>query len=357
MLRSSIICRKWSFDIWRHQYVEPICSGGYDHSRYLWMPMNFFQVFLTLHIERIRCSIYVLLVRFYSNALFRKSLTWWTKRSCGGRSAGAFTCSFVLALNSASSSSSLSRERSHILRMNVMEIVKFKFKIHGTTENWHDISHVEVSYVSWLSDDDTAKVEASCGLHSMDVMGCLWYSKCATTGSSLSNLRSRIENVPSSLPDASMQLARLVKEISNVNRDTRKLIIYIEFNKGCHLKHLFHVITFTSALCALIETAGDFPRRVSQIAILPSTEHEAKTYGSVGLHCKEVKETIKIEQRASFSSFWTSSHRNGNAMCTCKSSTLAVWPTKGLASTFHVESDAGSHRWIEFLQSPGVTKA
>lgn len=53
-------------------------------------------------------------------------------------------------------------------------------------------------------------------------------------------------------------------------------------------KHLFHVITFTSALCALIEIAGDFPERVSQMAIFPSTEHEAKTDGSAGLHCKKV---------------------------------------------------------------------
>lgn len=41
--------------------------------------------------------------------------TWWTNRSCGGKSSGAFTCSWVFALNSASSSSSFSKERSHIL--------------------------------------------------------------------------------------------------------------------------------------------------------------------------------------------------------------------------------------------------
>lgn len=39
-------------------------------------------------------------------------------------------------------------------------------------------------------------------------------------------------------------------------------------------------------------------------------------------------------------------------MHTCKSSTLAVCPTNGLGSIFHVESDDGSHRWIKFLQSP-----
>jgi uncharacterized CHY-type Zn-finger protein len=39
------------------------------------------------------------------------------------------------------------------------------------------------TYVSWLSADETANEEASCGLHSMDVIGFLWYSKCATTAS------------------------------------------------------------------------------------------------------------------------------------------------------------------------------
>lgn len=60
----------------------------------------------------------------------------------------------------------------------------------------------------------------------------------------------------------------------------------IQLKKEESYKHLFHVMTFTSALCALIETAGDFPARVSQIATVPSTEDEAKTHGSVGLHCK-----------------------------------------------------------------------
>jgi len=36
-------------------------------------------------------------------------------------------------------------------------------------------------------------------------------------------------------------------------------------------------MTFTSALCALKDAAGDFPKRISQIAMLPSTEQEAKT--------------------------------------------------------------------------------
>ena len=41
------------------------------------------------------------------------------------------------------------------------------------------------NYVSWWSSDVTANVDASCGLHSIDVMAFLWYSKCATMVSSL----------------------------------------------------------------------------------------------------------------------------------------------------------------------------
>lgn len=40
------------------------------------------------------------------------------------------------------------------------------------------------AYVSWWSADETAKVDASCGLHSTDVIGSLWYLKCATSESS-----------------------------------------------------------------------------------------------------------------------------------------------------------------------------
>jgi len=43
-------------------------------------------------------------------------------------------------------------------------------------------------------------------------------------------------------------------------------------------------MTFTSALCALKDSAGDFPSRISQTATLPSTEHEANTFSSAGLH-------------------------------------------------------------------------
>lgn len=48
---------------------------------------------------------------------------------------------------------------------------------------------------------------------------------------------------------------------------------------------LFQDITFTSALCAFIDAAGDFPMRISHIAIFLSTEQDANTEGSVGLHC------------------------------------------------------------------------
>lgn len=53
--------------------------------------------------------------------------------------------------------------------------------------------------------------------------------------------------------------------------------------------HLFHEMTLTSEACASTEIAGDFPIRVSQIAIFLSTEEEAKTSDSVGLHYKGKK--------------------------------------------------------------------
>lgn len=58
-------------------------------------------------------------------------------------------------------------------------------------------------------------------------------------------------------------------------------------NKRSPFAHRFHDITLTSVLCALIESAGLFPRRESHMAIFPSTEQEAKTSASVGLHCTE----------------------------------------------------------------------
>lgn len=132
--------------------------------------------------------------------------------------------------------------------------------------------------------------------------------------------------------------------------------------------HLFHEITFTSALCALKEVNGDFPTRVSQIAMFPSTEQEANTSDSVGLHYIDKswkKSSYKIELLIGkpFVSYHmsldsdTKYHIGFNylfigRMCTCRSSTLAECPTKGLGSTFHVESDAGSHKWMQLLQSP-----
>jgi hypothetical protein len=54
-------------------------------------------------------------------------------------------------------------------------------------------------------------------------------------------------------------------------------------------------MTFTSALCALKDAAADFPKRVSQIAIVPSTEQEANTLASVGLHCTEELEQVWLQ--------------------------------------------------------------
>ena len=103
----------------------------------------------------------------------------------------------------------------------------------------------------------------------------------------LSILRSRIENVPSSLPDANIQLASLIKKTTKVTKllsVQNSLIEPVSYDTN-----LFHEITLTSVLCALIEAAGDFPKRVSHIAIVVSTELEANTNGSVGLHCIEKK--------------------------------------------------------------------
>lgn len=119
--------------------------------------------------------------------------------------------------------------------------------------------------------------------------------KCQTdaevpTRHTLSNLRSRMEKVPSSLPDASIQLASLRKEKWCRGHHiiwSTKCITTNKNNKRSRFKHLFQEITFTSASCALKEVAGDFPRRISHIAMFPSTEQEANTSGSVGLHCKD----------------------------------------------------------------------
>lgn len=64
----------------------------------------------------------------------------------------------------------------------------------------------------WLSAHVVTRTELSWGLHSMDVIGCVWYLKFAMKPSSLKDLRSQILNEPSSQPDATMQLANLVKK-------------------------------------------------------------------------------------------------------------------------------------------------
>lgn len=55
---------------------------------------------------------------------------------------------------------------------------------------------------------------------------------------------------------------------------------------------MFHEITLTSASCAFMVAPGDFPKRVSHMATVPSTEHEAKTLGTVGLHCTNIGKSI-----------------------------------------------------------------
>lgn len=39
-------------DVAGHQHIESISCRRYDHTRYLWMPVQFFQVFLALHIKQ-----------------------------------------------------------------------------------------------------------------------------------------------------------------------------------------------------------------------------------------------------------------------------------------------------------------
>ena len=75
-------------------------------------------------------------------------------------------------------------------------------------------------------------------------------------------------------PNWNHALQSKVVAYSKIGRCTEKYC-----NQGAILrfKHLFHDMTLTSALCALKEAAGDLPRRVSHIAIFPSTEQEANT--------------------------------------------------------------------------------
>lgn len=94
-----------------------------------------------------------------------------------------------------------------------------------------------------------------------------------------------MENVPSSLPDAIMGLARLIKERNNIMKIIGKSKGRQFKSKEDVLEHLFHDITLTSALCAWIEVVGDFPTRISQNAIVPSTEQDANSSLFFGLHC------------------------------------------------------------------------
>lgn len=96
-----------------------------------------------------------------------------------------------------------------------------------------------------------------------------------------------MEKVPSSLPDANIQLASLQESSAKQRSKTNHKRHFDEGKSEAYHKenYLFHEITLTSALCALKEAAGDFPKRTSHIAIFPSTEQEANTSCSVGLHC------------------------------------------------------------------------
>lgn len=108
----------------------------------------------------------------------------------------------------------------------------------------------------------------------------------------LINLRSRIEKLPSSLPEAIIQLASLLRttKIRKQIRNTEKQIkdrSMMKVKKEHFCMYRFHEITLTSASCALKEAAGDLPSLVSHIDIVPSTEQEANTSASVGLHYKD----------------------------------------------------------------------
>ncbi|CAI5501072.1 unnamed protein product [Closterium sp. Naga37s-1] len=72
------------------------------------------------------------------------------------------------------------------------------------------------THVIWLSPQEVASVDISCGLYSMDVMGWRWWLKCAMKAppslpapASRSKRRSQMRKEPSSHPDTTMQLASL----------------------------------------------------------------------------------------------------------------------------------------------------
>jgi len=161
------------------------------------------------------------------------------------------------------------------------------------------------------------------------------------------DLRSRTEKLPSSHPEAIMELASLIMQVKMCVKYYEAEVVVLVNSRIFRCTYLFHEITFTSAIWAFIEIQGFFPVRISHIAIVPSTEQEANTSASVGLHCKDI----------SYNSW--DNHIQGNILITwyiiqwhaCRSSTLAVCPTNGFASTFQLFW-VGSHRWMHLLQSP-----
>merc|ERR1712036_185824 len=109
----------------------------------------------------------------------------------------------------------------------------------------------------WLSDPDAVNTELSVGCHSTDVIGALWCLNVATGVLFFSCRKSQTLITPSSPP---------------------------ETIKG---SFLFHEMTLTSASCAFATVnifAFDPTRFASQIRMDLSTEHEAKTFCSLGLH-------------------------------------------------------------------------
>lgn len=121
--------------------------------------------------------------------------TWWTKSNWGGKSSGTSACfCFNWAWYWASSSGSLSNAKSHILKPqkqshNLWERCTPR-NIRKKKEPKREIQNHKVpgagqeEYVNWWSAEVTLSVDDSWGLHSIDVMGSVWYLKWATNVSS-----------------------------------------------------------------------------------------------------------------------------------------------------------------------------
>ena len=170
----------------RHQHVEAISCCRQDHRRYLWVPMHFFQIFLALPMGKWS---YVKML-FQHNALETKDgkmemkailckhlqrkfdgSTWWTKRSCGGKSSGAFACSFIFALNSASSSASFSNERSHILKTNKLGCYTArKFKMSEKCKHTMYVNLQHLKNIEWGEGKKDGQLR--------ELMISRWYSQC-----------------------------------------------------------------------------------------------------------------------------------------------------------------------------------